>query len=854
MGVYIQCNHTQHNKPIVPGPGAENQNSSSRKESTMIASAWHFPVLRCSVVLCLALIVPSVEGQTQVTINALKDNTLYESATGALSNGAGQHFFAGRTAQASGSIRRGLVAFNITGSIPSGATITNVTLSLNMSQTSSGNQTVDLHRVLANWGEGTSQASGNEGGGAPATTGDATWLHTFYNTSFWSAAGGDYSSTVSASQTVGTLGSYTWGSTSAMVADVQAWLNTPSSNFGWILVGNESAASTSKRFDTRENADSTNWPRLVVTYTISPVVLQDSTGATVGGFSTITAAYNAIPNPITQRYLIEIQSSYAPASETLPLVFSSRTGSSAANSITIRPAPNVTGKTISTSSTVAVVSFDGADYVTLDGRPGGTGTTSVLTISNTATSGTNAHTIQFVNGATFNTVQYLTTTNGTSGSAGPRNIAFALAASNPEGNSGNLILNCTLDGGRTGVGSNGTAANPNVNNTVRGCTIRNWGFAGVWMQAGTNAMTVDSCTIYQTTGVSDVTNPAGITLAISTQYTATIRKNRIYDIRSTSTSTGLFVRGIYTQLGPGAGSVLNIENNFISLPVNNQNAATVHCVNLSGANAYTANVFYNSFRVGGVHTGGTSGSVVSAGLVNAITSTTAIINIKNNISVNDRTGGNTGVIHTGAAMSNTGGIIDMDYNAHYATAATPRYHAVWGTTGYDSLAAYQAAAAPNEAHSIFRVVEFVSITDLHLTGGSIGDFALSGTPIAGITTDIDGETRNATKPYMGADERPEAPLTSVSEGSIPADFSLGQNYPNPFNPATRIPYSLQVSGFTSLRVYDVLGREVTTLVNENLQPGSYEATWNAEGLSSGVYFYKLESRGFTQTRKMILMR
>jgi hypothetical protein len=210
----------------------------------------------------------TAQAQQQVVLGASKDNTLVESATGNLSNGAGEFFFAGRTNQSTGSIRRGVIAFNIAGSIPGNATITGVTLTLSMSKTVSGNNTVSLHRATADWGQGTSNAGGNEGGGAPATTNDATWLHRFFNTQFWTTPGGTYASTPSASQTVGAIGFYTWGSTAAMVSDVQQWLTSPSSNFGWVIIGNESAPGTSKRFDTRENKIGANQPKLTVTYTV----------------------------------------------------------------------------------------------------------------------------------------------------------------------------------------------------------------------------------------------------------------------------------------------------------------------------------------------------------------------------------------------------------------------------------------------------------------------------------------------------------------------------------------------------------------------------------------------------------
>ena len=94
---------------------------------------------------------------------------------------------------------------------------------------------------------------------------------------------------------------------------------------------------------------------------------------------------------------------------------------------------------------------------------------------------------------------------------------------------------------------------------------------------------------------------------------------------------------------------------------------------------------------------------------------------------------------------------------------------------------------------------------------------------------------------------------------VPGTFSLTQNYPNPFNPATMIKFSIPQTGFTSLRVYDMLGREVAEIVNDNLQAGTFEVNFDASNLSSGTYFYKLSvntSQGvnWTETKKMVLVK
>lgn len=89
---------------------------------------------------------------------------------------------------------------------------------------------------------------------------------------------------------------------------------------------------------------------------------------------------------------------------------------------------------------------------------------------------------------------------------------------------------------------------------------------------------------------------------------------------------------------------------------------------------------------------------------------------------------------------------------------------------------------------------------------------------------------------------------------VPSKYSLGQNYPNPFNPNTVISFQLPVVSCVTLIVYDAIGREITTLVNESLQPGIYEVNWDASRNPSGVYFYKLTTDGFTQTKRMTLVK
>ena len=105
--------------------------------------------------------------------------------------------------------------------------------------------------------------------------------------------------------------------------------------------------------------------------------------------------------------------------------------------------------------------------------------------------------------------------------------------------------------------------------------------------------------------------------------------------------------------------------------------------------------------------------------------------------------------------------------------------------------------------------------------------------------------------FNGIFEYSDEIMVSVSN---PISFDLAQNYPNPFNPSTKIIFTIAETEFTSLKVYDVLGNEVATLVNEEKPAGEYEINFSANGLTSGVYFYTLKSNSFVQTRKMIIQK
>jgi hypothetical protein len=127
--------------------------------------------------------------------------------------------------------------------------------------------------------------------------------------------------------------------------------------------------------------------------------------------------------------------------------------------------------------------------------------------------------------------------------------------------------------------------------------------------------------------------------------------------------------------------------------------------------------------------------------------------------------------------------------------------------------------------------------------------------------DIDGSTpisafvgANWVGVYFDNESWPPVGIEDDLLSQIPTKFEISQNYPNPFNPTTSIQFRIPENSFVSLKIYNVLGKEIATLLNEEKNTGTYEVNFNATNLSSGIYFYKLEAGNFVETRKMILMK
>lgn len=188
-------------------------------------------------------------GQTTIQITPDKDNSLMNTFFEA-SSGLGP-LFSGNTC--SDTQRRAMLHFDIDGVVPSGNTITNVTLTLNVDRVSlsaTGNQDYTLHVLETDWGEGTSNTE--FGYGINAVSPDATWNYAVYPTVNWTNPGGDFNVLASATTSLASsTGTYIWSS-AQMSIDVQSWKDNPATNFGWILIGDESSICNSRRFGSKD--------------------------------------------------------------------------------------------------------------------------------------------------------------------------------------------------------------------------------------------------------------------------------------------------------------------------------------------------------------------------------------------------------------------------------------------------------------------------------------------------------------------------------------------------------------------------------------------------------------------------
>ena len=254
-------------------------------------------LVKCAAAAAVITSLASPASAAIITIGASRDATIFENNVNN-SNGAGPVVFAGTNGM--DSPRRGLIDFDIAGSIPLGATIESVELTLYLGQVAGGAdptpRTIELHSLTADWGEGTTGLGSpiaGSGQGFPANAGDATWNERQFGSAAWGTPGGDFSAGASGTSLVGEVlnAPSQWLSTAALVSDVQSWLDNPASNFGWALVNaDEATARDFRAFFSREADDPALRPQLTVTYTAATTSVPEPGSLTLVGLGLMGAA------------------------------------------------------------------------------------------------------------------------------------------------------------------------------------------------------------------------------------------------------------------------------------------------------------------------------------------------------------------------------------------------------------------------------------------------------------------------------------------------------------------------------------------------------------------------------------
>ncbi len=319
-----------------------------------------------------------------------------------------------------------------------------------------------------------------------------------------------------------------------------------------------------------------------------------------------------------------------------------------------------------------------------------------------------------------------------------------------------------------------------------------------------------------------------------------IRNNVVKNVLSyeSSGSTGILLSGSAGQ----AGWSNQVYNNMIFDIQCLANQTNSRVAGIQMWRQSNPKIYYNSVYL----TGTGSNYFGSASL--SIEGTTGDVDVKNNIFVNMR---DDSPYCASSILSYFSSNFTSDYNVMFYDDNNPDNCLLRiGSVDYHTLAEWQ-----NEGKDLYSFTEMPHFVDpyLHIDETIPTYLESRATPIAEIDTDFDGDTRNRTTPDIGADEF--AGIVGVEdEITLPTEFVLSQNYPNPFNPSTTFRYSIPTQSKVVIKVYDILGNEIAILMDEEKSVGTYELTWNAADLPSGVYFYQLKAGEFISTKKMLLIK
>ncbi|OIP62916.1 MAG: hypothetical protein AUK34_02605 [Ignavibacteria bacterium CG2_30_36_16] len=450
-------------------------------------------------------------------------------------------------------------------------------------------------------------------------------------------------------------------------------------------------------------------------------------------FNKINDALNFLNSSIlTGPVNIEITDSYNPAAEVFPIVIPYIQNTNDSNKVTIYPAANVSQLILSSDKPSTVI-FNNSSNIVFDGRAGGTGTTKTLTIKNTSPVG---NAVSF-NDATNVTIQYC---NLTAVCNQKEKGIILFDNSDYFQNSNILISECSISGNEQTppfIGVNFLPGSYNSQSEIKNCAVNNFLKTGIFIGSDYNSK-ITGCSIYNSPSIV-IDTVIGI---YCNDYSPTISGNKIFNINGTEKVTGIYIPNSSSQ---------KIFNNFITL--GNNTDTEIEGINFNGEYASNILIYNNTILIYGNY----SGLKLSAGILrqNQTYNAGFSFKIKNNIVINRRTTSSANWVNLAIDIEDDRRNPELDYNNYYSSPGT--FFGKWKTNYAFYINDWQIYTG-QEQNSTSKDVNFISNSDLHLTGASLGDVDLTGTPIPIVQTDIDGEPRNQIHPYMGADESLDFPL------------------------------------------------------------------------------------------------
>lgn len=478
----------------------------------------------------------------------------------------------------------------------------------------------------------------------------------------------------------------------------------------------------------------------------TPVALKTGT-TTLGSYATIQAAYNAIPATIAQPYTIEIDETYMGTGEVFPVTFTNKAGASSTNTITVtRPATVNTSVQIIGATSPTIFELNNADWMIFDGiqSPGVMGGSPPGVIAGIF--GPAQQVFLLRNGSCNNIIRNMLLIS--SGEAD--GITIGSSPSQASGNSDNLIENNYISSMPKCVVIQGDATNVNTRNTITGNRL-----------------------LYNNIGV-DMGVGAGKTYIRNNEMPHQQDADSCIGILHTNLADSLIITGNHMPINNGRPNVPHrgikisgsntanyalIANNDIFMNIYKaieddtafyypDSLNNISAIELAGSAPIKAGIAHNSVLLVGDLDIAMLGTVVSAAFTNSATSSANDILVRNNVFVNNRTGGGPLAQHVVVDLQSNSGTLDMNNNTY--SAGTGVQIARVGGTIYTGMAAYQTAAAPAETTSNDQAVLFEDFDDLHLHHTMFGNINLLAPALNWVITDMDGQTRNAV--YRGADE------------------------------------------------------------------------------------------------------